>query len=542
VWKPLLAAHFFLDKAGATFLLMCVALLALLALLPGAAYTAMSLQAWNLLPAPVLLSAHQAAIRSSQSGSIGMQCTLPTISAAFAPGAGECFPYVCEDGVCRECRDDSECRGLGGSEAACVRLSEKQRVCAHKQLLPPDARDYHVILLAILFCSVAAGGGIGGGGLIIPLLVLVGNFTPQGASPLASATVFGGSLSNLAHYRRQRHPSGRGPLISFETAAMMEPLTLAGATVGVLLNKVFPSWLILLLLVLVLGLTTRRTLGKGLELWAKESAAERGPSPRSAPALAPVDEAGARPPPSALPLAPPLAEEDLSASSSHDALVLVASLAACTLLSLLRGPDQAHSPLDLRCGDAGYVLLLVLQLALLLGVAVYVRSTVLRRHARRKSAGYTFLDDGVLWSPRSTLVYPLLCSVAGLCAGLFGIGGGVVKAPLMIELGLLPQVASATSAYMIFFTSASATLQFAMLGELRAGYACALFAAGLLGTAVGQHVVSALVRRSGRASLIVLIIALVIGGSTVVMSVAGLLDVLSELADGRSQGFQPLCS
>ena len=45
---------------------------------------------------------------------------------------------------------------------------------------------------------------------------------------------------------------------------MMEPTTIAGALVGCVLNKIFPGWLITIMLVVLLGLTARRTLLKGV--------------------------------------------------------------------------------------------------------------------------------------------------------------------------------------------------------------------------------------------------------------------------------------
>ena len=94
---------------------------------------------------------------------------------------------------------------------------------------------------------------------------------------------------------------------------------------------------------------------------------------------------------------------------------------------------------------------------------------------------------------------------------------------------------------MIFFTAASATLQYALLGDLRPWHAGTLYVAGLVGTSLGQLVVGAALRRYGRPSLIVLIIAGIIGGSTVVMSVTGALGFLQELREGKDQGFRPLC-
>lgn len=36
-------------------------------------------------------------------------------------------------------------------------------------------------------------------------------------------------------------------------------------------------------------------------------------------------------------------------------------------------------------------------------------------------------EGEVEWTPARTVVYPALCSIAGLVAGMFGVGGGIVK-------------------------------------------------------------------------------------------------------------------
>jgi uncharacterized membrane protein YfcA len=59
----------------------------------------------------------------------------------------------------------------------------------------------------------------------------------------------------------------------------------------------------------------------------------------------------------------------------------------------------------------------------------------------------------IVWTYRTTLTFPAMCSFAGLIAGMFGVGGGIIKGPLMLHLGVLPDVAAATSATMILFTS-----------------------------------------------------------------------------------------
>ena len=58
--------------------------------------------------------------------------------------------------------------------------------------------------------------------------------------------------------------------------------------------------------------------------------------------------------------------------------------------------------------------------------------------------------------------------------------------PLMLEMGVLPDVAAATSATMILFTSAAAAVVFLSFGGVPPAYAGLAFAVGLLSTAAGQ--------------------------------------------------------
>ena len=65
----------------------------------------------------------------------------------------------------------------------------------------------------------------------------------------------------------------------------------------------------------------------------------------------------------------------------------------------------------------------------------------------------------------------MVSACAGVLAGLLGIGGGLVKGPLLLELGMRPQAAAATSGFMVLFTASSTTLQFLLAGALRADVA-----------------------------------------------------------------------
>jgi hypothetical protein len=89
-----------------------------------------------------------------------------------------------------------------------------------------------------------------------------------------------------------------------------------------------------------------------------------------------------------------------------------------------------------------------------------------RRHKHRVDTGYPFCEGDVYWDDESVVRLPLGCVFAGVLAGMLGVGGGMVMQPLMLELGLLPDVAAATAAFMMLFTASSTTLQFTLNGML----------------------------------------------------------------------------
>merc|ERR1712098_81814 len=86
--------------------------------------------------------------------------------------------------------------------------------------------------------------------------------------------------------------------------------------------------------------------------------------------------------------------------------------------------------------------------------------------AKEQSGGWVPAEGDIKWNQSiySMIKYPLIATVAGLLGGLLGIGGGMIVSPLLMELGVEPRVAAATSAMCVMITASSATLQYALLG------------------------------------------------------------------------------
>ncbi|GFR46013.1 hypothetical protein Agub_g7492 [Astrephomene gubernaculifera] len=143
----------------------------------------------------------------------------------------------------------------------------------------------------------------------------------------------------------------------------------------------------------------------------------------------------------------------------------------------------------------------------------------------------------VLGAPVSTLCATAL---AGLVGGFLGLGGGMMIGPLLLHIGVQPQVTAATSGAMVLFSSSSALIQFALLHRLNVPYAAVFGAASLVAGLVGTHVVAGAVRHSGRPSLVVMALAGVMAVGTLSVGSFGLVRALEDLRAGRF-GFAGLC-
>lgn len=183
------------------------------------------------------------------------------------------------------------------------------------------------------------------------------------------------------------------------------------------------------------------------------------------------------------------------------------------------------------------------------------------------------------------LVNALWVALAGSVAGIVGIGGGMLMAPMLLDSGVhplvsralreaasaaqpaciaaaaaacrlpqplhapcllpvgwrAPQAASATSNILVFMCSSSAALSFLLEGRVKVDYAAAYCLAGGAASLIGLTLVGRAVKASGRPSIVVLLLAGIMGVGGLVSGVFGYLDAWEQLAGGGGAGFKSIC-
>eukprot|EP00658_Telonema_sp_P-2_P017369 TRINITY_DN1673_c0_g1_i3.p1 TRINITY_DN1673_c0_g1~~TRINITY_DN1673_c0_g1_i3.p1 ORF type:complete len:281 (+),score=51.81 TRINITY_DN1673_c0_g1_i3:143-985(+) len=174
----------------------------------------------------------------------------------------------------------------------------------------------------------------------------------------------------------------------------------------------------------------------------------------------------------------------------------------------------------MTCGTTSWWFLTLIPIPAGVALVLVLRPILLGQQERKRVLGWGGVAGDVEWNQVNTVVYPLVCGLAGVFAGLFGIGGGIVKGPLMIEMGVLPQVSSATAAFMILFTSASACTSYAANNQVKYDLGLFLAVLGFICTVMGQLVVHRVVHSLGRPSILVFIMGSIVGLSTILMCYA----------------------
>eukprot|EP01082_Thalassiosira_pseudonana_P009284 g8277.t1 g8277 contig29:144639-146012(-) len=219
--------------------------------------------------------------------------------------------------------------------------------------------------------------------------------------------------------------------------------------------------------------------------------------------------------------------------------VLLVTFTVILFINIMKGGGAFPSPLGIRCGSPSFWVSNGIMIGWILLVSVFARSYLVKRYEIKERVGFPYVEGDIRWDGRATVVYPLVCTAAGFFAGMFGVGGGIVKGPLMLAMGVHPKVSSASSACMILFTSFTATTSFVVFGLLDMDYATVCMTLGFVATLVGQIGLFYLMEKFQRNSYI----AFSIGGIVLLSAFLMTIQSLLSMADsGGPKAPQGLCT
>lgn len=411
--------------------------------------------------------------------------------------------------------------------------------CEHKGLWPMIPIDLLLTLAMFLIGVAAAAAGIGGGGINVPALMYINNFLIEEAVPLSHVAVFGNATAQLIINTRKMHPEDPlKPVIDYTFALICLPMILGGNSLGIVVSRAIgPSMLVLLSTVLLI-IAAYKTLCKGIQIHRKsiqdkakakparpesqQTISESARSPRVAQAVAASGRSGAGnlcsgnldtidPSPALSGPSVPAPEARIHRSwsgtnlrvavddgtnwpdsprgNASNAVLLEANardeqikrdmnkrnlhvVMAMIMFQILFIGDFLALSSDVshvkRCSALYWVALLCLYPVIIAATTYGVKQVRAEENARNLPQEQRLTTKTLLGAPSFALA-------VGLIAGLLGLGGGELMVPMLLFLGMHPMVASATSGFMIFFSTSTNIVHYLVAGTLEPFLSYALF-------------------------------------------------------------------
>jgi len=419
------------------------------------------------------------------------------------------------------------------------------------------------------------------------VLILLMQFSLRETIPLSTVVCLGVGAGNVVQMALKRHPFADRPLIDAWTAGLIGPMMLIGTILGVLLNQMVPNWFVLTLLVIVMTAATLRTLRRGINMWKEEtdrtdtiaSEAElanyqgvvnapgfdsarhddnmppklsRATSSKRQERLGRINKAKKQ-----------QLEKQKEAMNKYDRIALeyvqdgekttqwrvvvatILSLVLVGVTSFLKGNGLAVSSAGIVPCSGYFWLLLLCPIIVLPFIWLFVARRLMFKHQQKIGVpGYQLQTGDVAWTLRTTLLVGVGATAIGLITSLLGVGGGVLTVPMLLELGMIPEVATAVSSVMVLLNSASSVVQFVILGRIDGGYGAVLVCIGLCGSLLGMRVIGYIVDKYDKSSVIVLVLVVALAASVVLVTVEGGLQIAQNVRIGNSAAFDfnPLCT
>lgn len=453
----------------------------------------------------------------------------------------QCQDLSCNEtsGECVPCTTDESCYN---SAFGCVAGK-----CGMKSL--KDSFKWTTIfapLSAFIVCGVAVLAGVGGGAILVTLYSFILGVPMADAVGLSQATICGQSILNVFLQLRRHHPSHSPPLptrpnINFEYCALLLPLALTGTLIGSIASKVSPDWLRVVLLIVLFSYVLVRLIRRVLSQRARDREEklvqqqvegsdddDNRDSKRS-----PTQEPGVKYGYSSI-------QENAKNPAEKSQYPLRWLLAILFLFVVFSFFSYAKSHM-VTCGSNDYIFVVVGCVAFGIVSTIAIRQYLAHLHEKVITGE---LEDSVVpfdWSIKTTVVFPIICIVAGFAASMLGIGGGLVCVSLLLEAGLHPEHSSATGGFITLLIAVQAAADYALAGELRWDFGVMLFAAGVLSAAFGQFVLMREIKKRGWLFLIVAALATIMGGSMLSVCVFGVYNTIIIEQHHGSLGFAPLC-
>ena len=352
----------------------------------------------------------------------------------------------------------------------------------------PDFKSYEIWVSGLVMLvggTLLNGAGLGGGGVFVTVLFTLMHMTAHEAIPNSKMIIF---LSSVATFLLNTVRKNKTTLIDFELVRSIVPMSLAGTTLGILINTTVSETVLFILLcclMCVIVITSVAIAARKIHEY-RQSLSQPSLNKPPHTVVGHVElredlEESTEPPPQE-PLEEQVPPGNVNGKKRNMMLI--------SLLGLVIGSGIIFKSESLP-GGLRWTFFTV---SLCTCVGAWVFFNIVR-------------PEGGRLHHKLSLLFPLVGLVAGTCSGLFGVGGGMIVAPFLLHMKIDPEVAVAVSATCILFIAASTAMQYLFIGRVAVWISLFLSIFGILSSVAGSYAARALTKLTNKPYTIHVIVA-----------------------------------
>ncbi|KAL0342016.1 UNVERIFIED_CONTAM: Sulfite exporter TauE/SafE family protein 3 [Sesamum calycinum] len=410
-----------------------------------------------------------------------------------------------------------------------ISFLQQSRDTVFRHVWPDMVFGWRIVLGTVIgFFGAALGsvGGVGGGGIFVPMLTLIIGFDPKTSTAVSKCMITGAAVATVYYNLKLRHPSLDLPIIDYDLALLFQPMLVLGISIGVIFNVIFAEWMVTILLIILFIGTSLKAFFKGVETWKEETIIMKEAARRS---LSDSSDNGSEEAQYKLLPDGPTNETRMRLNENKAPEVSIIDnvywkklsiLVAVWLIILLLHIGKDYTA---TC-SAAYWTVTLLQIPVAVGASGYQAVCLYKGWRVVESKG----GAGISWRVHQLILCCCCGILAGIVGGLLGLGGGFIIGPLLLELGIPPQVSSATATLIMTFSSSMSVIQYYLLRRFPPSYALYFVLVATVAALVGQHVVRKMVSILRRASFIIFILAFTIFMSAISLGWVGISNIIGE--------------
>ena len=137
----------------------------------------------------------------------------------------------------------------------------------------------------------------------------------------------------------------------------------------------------------------------------------------------------------------------------------------------------------------------------------------------------------------------LLGFAGGWVAGALGLGGGSIYNPALLAMGIPPKVSSATGLYLVTFSKIASVLVYFLDDLLDVPYGFWIGLWSCVGMVAGLLIAQFYMKKTGRQSIIVWVLAMLLFVSVVAIPIFGGMSLSKEADEGvELMAFNDICT